>query len=100
VPEVEPARLADHAERAGRRADLFVHARDAARKAARVGAHREAAQQFRRAIECCPTPRERATLLADLGQQCYLGDQLPASMTAWQAAVRALQPPGAPDAEG
>ena len=93
APEIEPARLADHAERAGRRVELFGHAREAAQQAARVGAHREAAQQLRRAIESCPaaSPRERATLLAELGQQGYLGDQLPASMAAWQDAVRAWQ---------
>jgi DNA-binding CsgD family transcriptional regulator len=91
--EVEPARLADHAERAGRTTELFVHARAAAQKAARLGAHREAAQQFRRAIDASAgaTAHERVALLEGLAQQCYLGDQLEASMVAWQGAVRAWQ---------
>ena len=91
--EVEPARLADHAERAGRTTELFVHARAAAQKAARLGAHREAAQQFRRAIDAsaAATADERTELLEGLAQQCYLGDQLEASMVAWQDAVRARQ---------
>jgi tetratricopeptide (TPR) repeat protein len=97
--EVDPALLADHAERAGRRTELFRYARAAAQQAARLGAHREAAQQFRRAIESCPpaAARQRATLLEGLGQQAYLGDQLAASLAAWQDAVRAWAGLGDPE---
>ena len=96
--EVGPAVLADHAERAGRRTELFRYARAAAHQAARLGAHREAAQQFRRAIDSCPagSPQQHATLLEGLGQQSYLGDQLEASLAAWQDAVRVWTPLGEP----
>lgn len=46
----EDARLAHHAEQAGDRRRVLLHAPEAARHAATVGAHREAIDQYQRAL--------------------------------------------------
>ncbi|HEY3648017.1 MAG TPA: AAA family ATPase, partial [Streptosporangiaceae bacterium] len=49
----------------------------AAARAARLGAHREAAEQFRLALRHHEPPdRQRAALLERLSYECYLTDQL------------------------
>ncbi|MEV8551785.1 AAA family ATPase [Streptomyces glaucescens] len=87
--EVEPARLADHAQRAGDRAAVLAHAPRAARRASALGAHKEAAAHLRRALGAGPGPpsARRAELLAELGRQCHLADDLDAALGAWQEAV-------------
>ncbi|HEX2272718.1 MAG TPA: AAA family ATPase [Acidimicrobiales bacterium] len=90
---VDPARLAAHAERARDDAALLEYSRIAADRAARLGAHREAAAHLRRAAAVAgdlPEP-ERAELLEQLGRECYLSDQLDASLEAWRAAVELWQ---------
>ena len=53
------------------------HAPLAAARAARLGAHREAADQLRLALRFHEVPdRRRATLLEQLSYECYLTDQL------------------------
>ncbi len=87
--EVEPARLVDHAQRAGDRAAVLAYTRVAAEQAAALGAHREAAAHLRRALdvpEAMP-PADRAGLLEELGRQCHLGDDLEGALRAWQDSV-------------
>lgn len=48
--EINPARLAHHADEAGDRAAVLRFAPEAARRAARLGATREAAEQYARAL--------------------------------------------------
>lgn len=87
--EVEPARLADHAQRADDRAAVLVHAPRAARRASTLGAHKEAAAHLRRALDADPGPpsARRAGLLEELGRQCHLADDLDAALRAWREAV-------------
>jgi class 3 adenylate cyclase/DNA-binding CsgD family transcriptional regulator len=70
-------RLAHHAAGCGDRAAVFRHAPLAAARAARLGAHREAAEQFQLALRHHDMPdRRRAILLEQLSYECYLTDQL------------------------
>jgi DNA-binding CsgD family transcriptional regulator len=67
------SRLAHHAEEAGDRDAVLAFAPAAGRRAARLGAHREARAHFERAVavaEALP-PGELARLLAELGQECH-----------------------------
>jgi DNA-binding CsgD family transcriptional regulator len=71
------ARLAHHAEAAGDGAAVLEFAPRAAERAATVGAHREAAAQYARALRfanALPAP-ERAELLERRSFECYLTDQ-------------------------
>ena len=70
-------RLAHHAAGCGDRAAVLRHAPLAATRAARLGAHREAAEEFQLALRYHDPPdRQRATLLEQLSYECYLTDQL------------------------
>lgn len=66
-------RLAFHAERCGDRAAVDEHAARAAQRAARFGAHREATELYRMALEA-HTSRDatRAELWSSLSYECYL----------------------------
>lgn len=63
-PSADPARLAYHAEEAGDDAAVFAHAPVAARQAAALGAHREAAQHYTHALRAAAggAPRDQAVL--------------------------------------
>src|SRR5215831_451319 len=70
-------RLAHHAAGTGDRAAVLHHALLAAARAARLGAHREAAGQLRLALRYHELPdRQRALLLDQLSYECYLTDQV------------------------
>jgi DNA-binding CsgD family transcriptional regulator/tetratricopeptide (TPR) repeat protein len=70
-------RLAYHAAGCGDQAAVARHAPLAADRAARLGAHREAAGQFQLALRHHERPdRARAALLQQLSYECYLTDQL------------------------
>jgi DNA-binding SARP family transcriptional activator/DNA-binding CsgD family transcriptional regulator/tetratricopeptide (TPR) repeat protein len=70
-------RLAHHAAGCGDRAAVLDHAPRAAARAARLGAHREAADQFQLALRYHDRPdQRRAGLLEQLSYECYLTDQL------------------------
>ena len=70
-------RLAHHAAGAGDRAAVVRHAPLAAARAARLGAHREAAGQLQLALRYHEVAdRQRARLLDQLSYECYLTDQL------------------------
>ncbi|MCW6006095.1 LuxR C-terminal-related transcriptional regulator [Micromonospora sp. CPCC 205371] len=94
--EVEPARLADLAQRAGDRRAVLAFAPLAAERASTLGAHREAAEHLRRALEVSEgmRPADRAALLEQLGRQYHLSDDLDAALRVWQEAVRAWQAVG------
>jgi DNA-binding CsgD family transcriptional regulator/tetratricopeptide (TPR) repeat protein len=69
-------RLAHHAAGSGDRAAVLRHAPLAAIRAARLGAHREAADQLRLALRYHERPDlRRAFLLDQLSYECYLTDQ-------------------------
>jgi tetratricopeptide (TPR) repeat protein len=69
--------LAYHAAGSGDRAAVLQHAPLAAARAARLGAHREAAEQLRLALRYHQPPGlQRAALLDQLSYECYLTDQV------------------------
>ena len=86
----DPARLAHHAEEAGDGAAVRAHAPEAAARAAALGAHREAAQQYRRALRHAGPlpPAERAELLGRLGYESYLTDHIEDALAARGEALR------------
>ena len=75
-------RLAHHAAGSGDRAAVTRHAPLAAARAARLGAHREAAGQLRMALRYYEVPDlRRAALLDQLSYECYLTDQVSQART-------------------
>jgi ATP/maltotriose-dependent transcriptional regulator MalT len=101
-PNPDLARLADHAEAAGDAAALLRFAPAAATRAASLGAHREAAAQFERALRVADgLPAERqAELFQARAYECYLTGELEAAVDAQQLALRHLRTYGDPVAEG
>jgi len=85
----DPALLAHHADAAHATEAVQRFAPAAAERAAAVGAHREAAAQYARALrytEDLPA-EERAHLLERHAYECYLTDQLDAAIEAQERAV-------------
>jgi DNA-binding CsgD family transcriptional regulator len=69
-------RLAYHAAGCGDRGAVLRHAQLAGARAARLGAHREASEQFQLALRHHDlSDRRQATLLEQLSYECYLTDQ-------------------------
>jgi DNA-binding CsgD family transcriptional regulator/tetratricopeptide (TPR) repeat protein len=85
----DPARMAYHAEQATDAEAVLRFAPDAARRAAAVGAHREAAAQFGRALRFAESlPLEaRAWLLEGRAYECYLTDQPDQALAARREAL-------------
>jgi DNA-binding CsgD family transcriptional regulator/tetratricopeptide (TPR) repeat protein len=83
------ARLAHHAEAAGDAAAVLEFAPAAAERASAVGAHREAAAQYARALRFggVLSPNERASLLERRSHVCYLTDQNEAAIEAIEEAL-------------
>jgi DNA-binding CsgD family transcriptional regulator/tetratricopeptide (TPR) repeat protein len=83
------ARLAHHAEESGNREAVLTYAPAAGERAAALGAHREAAAQYARALRFADTvpPDERARLLEARAAECYLCDQMPEGIAARQEAI-------------
>jgi tetratricopeptide (TPR) repeat protein len=75
VPDLE--RLAHHADAAGDAEAVLRFAPAAAERAASLGAHREAAAQYERALRFADgmTSEDRAELLKRYSHECYLTDQ-------------------------
>ena len=75
---MDPARLAHHADGAGDATAVLEHAPVAARRAAALGAHREAAAEYARALRFADglAPAALAELLERHSYECYLTDQL------------------------
>jgi DNA-binding CsgD family transcriptional regulator/tetratricopeptide (TPR) repeat protein len=88
--ELDLARLAHHAEAADDAAAVLAFAPGAAERAALLGAHREAAALYARALRFSDRlpPEERAELLDRRAQECWLTDQ---NAEAIEAATEALE---------
>jgi DNA-binding CsgD family transcriptional regulator/tetratricopeptide (TPR) repeat protein len=88
TPEVDLARLAHHAEGAAAAEAVLQFAPAAAREAAARGAHRQAAQQFARALRHAPAdPASHASLLEEYAAECHLSGLLDETIDARQAAA-------------
>ena len=87
--ERDLARLAYHAEAAGDGDAVVRFAPAAAAGAASVGAHREAAAQYARALRFGGrlAAAERVELLEDLARECYLTDQYSEGIAALEQAL-------------
>jgi predicted ATPase/DNA-binding CsgD family transcriptional regulator len=86
----DPARLAHHADAAGDAEAVLAFAPAAGRRAASLGAHREAAAQFERALRSSAAlpPRHRAELLGEYAEQCWITERLAESIAADTEAAR------------
>lgn len=98
----DDARLAHHAEAAGRPADVLRHAVPAAERAADLGAHREAAAQYARALRHGDTlpARRRAELLDALGHEDTFVDRWEEAAWARTEALQLWRQVGDPLREG
>lgn len=85
----QPARIAHHAEAAGDADAVLRYAVAAGEQAAALGAHREAAAQFARALRFGDglASAQRAELLERRSYECYLIDAIPDAIAARQAAL-------------
>lgn len=83
------ARLAHHADAAGDPHGVLRYAPAAAIRAASLGAHREAAAQYARALRFADglPPAERAALLERYAFECYLTGQVDEALEAQEHAV-------------
>jgi DNA-binding CsgD family transcriptional regulator len=83
------ARLAHHAEEAGEAEAVLRYAPAAGERAADVGAHREAAAQFARALRFAGSlgADERAALHRRRAAECYLTDQQEEAIESARAAI-------------
>jgi DNA-binding CsgD family transcriptional regulator/tetratricopeptide (TPR) repeat protein len=94
----DPARLAHHAEAAGEGDAVLSFATSAGELAAARGAHRQAAEQFERALrfgESLPLER-RAELFAQLSAERYLADAGEEALAAGQQALADFRKLGDP----
>ena len=92
------ARLAHHAEAAGDGPAVVQYARDAAREAAAVGAHREAAAQYALVLRntAYVEPGELADVYTAHSRECYLADDGEQAISSADAAVTAHHAAGQP----
>jgi ATP/maltotriose-dependent transcriptional regulator MalT len=83
------ARLAHHAEAADDADAVLRFAPRAARRAAALGAHRESAAQYERALRFADilAPEQRAELLECRSYECMLTDQIDESLHALRTAI-------------
>ena len=90
------ARIAHHADAAADREAVLRFAPAAAAHASALGAHREAAAQYARAVRFADglTPAERAELLALQAHECFLICEFDASIAAGYEAVRHFREAG------
>ena len=95
-------RLAHHAEEAQDRDAVLRYAPEAARRARSLNAHREAREQFARALRFADDMAEsdRALLLQEYAEECMKTDHLDAAQAAWRAASRIWHAAGDPLREG
>ncbi len=100
--EKDYAALAHHAHAAGDAAALLRWAPVAAERAARAGAHREAAAHYRRALEFAGelALEQRAELLERHVDECWLTDQFDSAIEAQEQALACRRELGDVLAEG
>lgn len=97
----DDARLAYHAEGAGDAGSVARHAPQAARHAASLGAHREAAAQYERALRFPPEePRELAELYDGFADSLAMVDRWPQAVDARQSAIEVWRSLGDSRREG
>ena len=98
----DAARLAHHAEGAGDADAVLEFAPTAGAEAAALGAYREAAAQYARALRFGDrlTPAERAELLERRADACYVTDQNDEAVEALEAALACYRELGATLEEG
>jgi DNA-binding CsgD family transcriptional regulator len=86
----DPAVLVHHAVGAHDPDRILKHATDAGRAAARAGAHTQAAEFFRIALDegALVAPAEQAALLELLADEYYITDRLPDAITSSERALR------------
>jgi DNA-binding CsgD family transcriptional regulator/tetratricopeptide (TPR) repeat protein len=99
------ARLATHAAAAGEPGAVLEFAPRAAARAARLGAHREAAEGYRMALRCADgvleeSDPQRGGLLEALAYECYLTDQLDEALAARRRALEVAESTGNARASG
>jgi DNA-binding CsgD family transcriptional regulator/tetratricopeptide (TPR) repeat protein len=87
--DADPAILAHHAEGAGDEKAVLRHAPDAARRSSALGAHREAAAQFERALRCADAsdPQTLASFYEGVADEYALLDRWPETEAALRAAL-------------
>ena len=100
VPDVE--RLAHHADAAGDGPAVLRYAPAAAERAVALGAHREAAAQYGKALKYAGSlpPRELAELLKKRSYECYLTDQADEALDALRRAIACFREVGDARGEG
>lgn len=100
--DLDLARLAHHADAAGDRDAVLQFAPRAGGQASSVGAHREAAEQYARALRYAGLlpPREVAELLKRRSRECYLTDQADEAIGALRQAAEVYRELGDRAAEG
>jgi len=83
------ARIVHHASQAGDLAAVLEYAPIAARQAAALNAHREAATHYQTALQYAATlaPQERAGLLERRSYECFLTDQIEEALGARREAL-------------
>jgi DNA-binding CsgD family transcriptional regulator/tetratricopeptide (TPR) repeat protein len=100
--DLDPARLAHHAEAAGDVEAVLEFAPAAAVRAASLGAHREAAAQYARSLRFADglSPGERARLLGQRAHACLLTDQNDKAIDSLQEAIQLYREVGDRAGEG
>lgn len=95
---VDAARLAHHAEEADEREAVVEFAVAAAKQAASVGAHRQAAAQYARALRFAGEhpPELRADLLKRMAHECFVTGQTEEALEAVHREIALLLPLGDP----
>jgi DNA-binding CsgD family transcriptional regulator/tetratricopeptide (TPR) repeat protein len=90
------ARLAHHAEHARDAVAVLDYAPAAAKRASRLGAHREAAEQYARAFRFSDglPPESVAKLLESRGYQCYVTEQIDDALAAQTEALELYRATG------
>jgi len=85
----QPARLAHHAEQAGDAAAVRQYAAAAADQAAGLGAHREAAMHYARAVRYADAflPEDRVQLYVRASESFYLGGPIEEAVSVRRAAI-------------
>jgi len=96
------ARIAHHAEAAEDRGAVLEFAPAAGERAAVLGAHRESAAQFERALRFADAlpPAQRAALLERHSYECYLTDQHQGAVPALKEAIACYRAIGDRRSEG
>jgi hypothetical protein len=93
--------IAYHADESGDDARVLEFAPRAAAHAARLGAHREAAAHYRRALRVTSVPADiRAGLFESLSYECYLTDELSEAIAARRRALELFELAGSTEAVG